>query len=42
MAKYLDVFTNYGLKKIFGEEANKAILIDFLNSLLPLKNILEI
>lgn len=35
MAKYLDLFTDYGFKKIFGEEANKAILIDFLNSLLP-------
>lgn len=35
MAKYLDIFTDYGFKKIFGEEANKAILIDFLNSLLP-------
>jgi predicted transposase/invertase (TIGR01784 family) len=36
MAKYLDLFTDYGFKKIFGEEANKAILIDFLNSLLPI------
>jgi predicted transposase/invertase (TIGR01784 family) len=35
MAKYLDIFTDYGFKKIFGEEANKKILIDFLNSLLP-------
>jgi len=35
MAKYLDIFTDYGFKKIFGEEANKPILIDFLNSLLP-------
>ena len=35
MAKYLDIFTDYGFKKIFGEEANKTFLIDFLNSLLP-------
>ncbi len=35
MAKYIDIFTDYGFKKIFGEEANKTILIDFLNSLLP-------
>lgn len=37
MAKYLDIFTDYGFKKIFGEEANKDFLIDFLNSLLPAK-----
>src|SRR3984957_8021056 len=35
MAKYIDIFTDYGFKKIFGEEANKHLLIDFLNSLLP-------
>ena len=35
MAKYIDIFTDYGFKKIFGEEANKNILIDFLNALLP-------
>lgn len=38
MAKYIDIFTDYGFKKIFGEEANNtahAVLIDFLNSLLP-------
>jgi len=35
MAKYLDIFTDYGFKKIFGEEASRKILIDFLNSLLP-------
>ena len=34
-AKYLDLFTDFGFKKIFGEEANKAILIDFFNALLP-------
>ena len=32
--KYLDPFTDFGFKKIFGEKANKNLLIDFLNSLL--------
>jgi len=35
LAKYIDIFTDYGFKKIFGEEANKNFLIDFLNALLP-------
>ena len=35
MAKYIDIFTDFGFKKIFGEEANKDFLIDFLNALLP-------
>ena len=32
-AKYLDIFTDFGFKKIFGEEANKAILyqLDIIN-----------
>ena len=34
-AKYLDPFTDFGFKKIFGEEASKPLLLDFLNSLLP-------
>jgi len=34
-AKYLNPFTDFGFKKIFGEEASKPILIDFLNALLP-------
>jgi len=33
-AKYLNPFTDFGFKKLFGEEANKDILIDFLNALL--------
>jgi len=37
MTKYLDIFTDYGFKRIFGEEASKVILIDFLNALLPEK-----
>ncbi len=34
-AKYFNPFTDFGFKKLFGEEANKALLIDFLNALLP-------
>ena len=34
-AKYLDPFTDFGFKRIFGQEANKPLLRDFLNSLLP-------
>ncbi len=30
--KYINPFTDFGFKKIFGEEANKDLLIDFLNS----------
>ena len=32
--KYINPFTDFGFKKIFGEEANKDILRDFLNELL--------
>ena len=34
-SKYLNPFTDFGFKKIFGEEASKPLLIDFLNALLP-------
>ncbi|MEJ7678396.1 MAG: Rpn family recombination-promoting nuclease/putative transposase [Segetibacter sp.] len=34
-AKYLNPFTDFGFKKIFGEEASKPMLLDFLNALLP-------
>lgn len=34
-AKYLNPFTDFGFKKIFGEEASKPLLIDFLNAILP-------
>lgn len=34
MAKYINPFTDYGFKRIFGQEANKALLLDFLNNLL--------
>lgn len=32
---FINPFTDYGFKKIFGEEASKFILIEFLNSILP-------
>jgi predicted transposase/invertase (TIGR01784 family) len=35
MNTFINPFTDFGFKKIFGEEASKPHLIDFLNSLLP-------
>ena len=32
--KYIDPFTDYGFKRLFGEEINKDLLMDFLNELL--------
>ncbi len=32
--KYINPFTDFGFKKLFGEELNKDLLIDFLNELL--------
>ena len=37
-AKYINPYTDFGFKKIFGEEASKLLLIDFLNALLPEQN----
>ena len=39
-AKYINPFTDFGFKKIFGEEASKPLLIDFLNALLPLDDLI--
>ena len=36
--KYLNPYTDFGFKKLFGEEGNKDLLIDFLNQLLPAKH----
>ena len=41
-AKYINPFTDFGFKKIFGEEASKPMLIDFLISLLPESNIVDL
>ncbi len=32
--KYINPFTDYGFKRLFGEEPNKDLLLDFLNELL--------
>lgn len=40
-ARYLNPFTDFGFKKLFGEEASKPLLIDFLNALLPLEAPIE-
>ncbi len=36
--KYINPYTDFGFKKLFGQEANKEPLIDFLNSVLPEKH----
>jgi predicted transposase/invertase (TIGR01784 family) len=35
--KYINPFTDFGFKKIFGEEKNKDLLLDFIETLLPEK-----
>lgn len=35
MAKYINPYTDFGFRKLFGEEANKDLFFDFLNQLLP-------
>jgi len=35
--KYIDPFTDFGFKRLFGEECNKDLLLDFLNELLHKK-----
>jgi predicted transposase/invertase (TIGR01784 family) len=32
--KYINPFTDFGFKRLFGEEMNKDLLLDFLNVLL--------
>ena len=34
MARFINPFTDIGFKRIFGQEINKDLLIDFLNALL--------
>ncbi|MDR0327655.1 MAG: Rpn family recombination-promoting nuclease/putative transposase, partial [Planctomycetaceae bacterium] len=38
MTRYINPYTDFGFKKLFGEEANKNLLIDFLNAVLPPEN----
>jgi predicted transposase/invertase (TIGR01784 family) len=40
--KYVNPFTDFGFKKLFGEELNKDLLLDFLNSLLPDQKITDL
>jgi predicted transposase/invertase (TIGR01784 family) len=37
-AKYINPFTDFGFKKIFGEEENKDLLVDFIQTLMPEKS----
>lgn len=40
--KYINPLTDFGFKKLFGSEPNKALLIDFLNEILPDKKIKDL
>jgi len=37
-ARYINPYTDFGFKRLFGVEGNKDLLIDFLNQLLPTKH----
>ncbi|NIM12325.1 MAG: Rpn family recombination-promoting nuclease/putative transposase [Candidatus Aminicenantes bacterium] len=37
-ARYVNPYTDFGFKRLFGEEANKDLLKDFLNELLPVEH----
>ncbi len=41
-SRYINPFTDFGFKKLFGEDASKPMLIDFLTSLLPESNIIDL
>jgi len=41
MGRYINLFTDFGFKKIFGSEVNKDLLIDFLNELLKGKEVIK-
>ncbi len=34
MSRYINPYTDFGFKKLFGSELNKELLIGFLNALL--------
>ncbi len=38
MQTYIDPFTDFGFKRIFGSEESKPLLISFLNDLLPIED----
>ncbi|NWF66641.1 MAG: PD-(D/E)XK nuclease family transposase, partial [Campylobacterales bacterium] len=35
---FINPFTDFGFKRIFGEEESKPLLISFLNDILPIKD----
>ncbi|MEM1214290.1 MAG: PD-(D/E)XK nuclease family transposase [Bacteroidota bacterium] len=35
--RYINLFTDFGFKRVFGQEANKDLLVDFLNQVLPVE-----
>ncbi|MDR0611640.1 MAG: Rpn family recombination-promoting nuclease/putative transposase [Planctomycetaceae bacterium] len=35
LPRYINPYTDFGFKKLFGEEANKDLLVNFLNAVLP-------
>jgi predicted transposase/invertase (TIGR01784 family) len=41
-SKFINPYTDFGFKKLFGEEASKPILIDFLSCLLPEADIVDL
>jgi predicted transposase/invertase (TIGR01784 family) len=42
MPRYINPYTDFGFKKLFGEEASKDLLKDFLNQLLPEKHQIDV
>jgi len=36
--KYINPYTDFGFKKLFGEKGNKDLLFDFLDQILPAKH----
>ena len=38
MSRFINPYTDFGFKRLFGEEASKSLLIDFLNAVLPEKH----
>jgi len=38
LGTFINPFTDFGFKKLFGSEESKPLLMSFLNDLLPLKN----
>jgi predicted transposase/invertase (TIGR01784 family) len=37
LTRYINLLTDFGFKRIFGEEANKDLLVDFLNAVLNIE-----